>query len=163
MIRSEKISFFLAGLLFIFIIWIGFQRELKLLVVQNSSLTFINKYPRTSVANYEAEMKNVGSFHLSPKLQSSIFFSIIYLITSTLIVYLVSNNVFLAKITTLLFLGFMILCFVLILLNGAGVDYRLSAGLAHYLEDLFLSPFPLLIIIVIIKAFGLHRNIEKTE
>jgi hypothetical protein len=75
----------------------------------------------------------------------------------------VSNNVFLAKITTLLFLGFMILCFVLILLNGAGVDYRLSAGLAHYLEDLFLSPFPLLIIIVIIKAFGLHRNIEKTE
>jgi hypothetical protein len=52
---------------------------------------------------------------------------------------------------------------VLILLNGVGVDYRLSAGLAHYLEDLFLSPFPLLIIIVIIKAFGLLRNIEKTE
>lgn len=163
MIRSEKVSYFLAALLFLFIIWIGFQRELKLLVIQNSSLTFINKYPRTSVANYEAEMKNMGSFHLSPKLQSSVFFSLIYLFTSSLIVYLVSNNKFLAKTTALLFLCFMILCFFLILLNGVGVDYRLSAGLAHYLEDLFLSPFPLLIVIVIIKAFGLYRKVEKTE
>lgn len=163
MISSEKLKYFLAVLLFIFIVWIGFQRELKLLVVQDSSLTFINKYPRTSIANYEAEMKSMTSFHLSPKLQSSIFFSLIYLATSTLIVFLVSNNKFLAKLTAILFLAYMVLCFVLITLNGLGIDYRLSAGLAHYLEDLFLSPFPLLIIIVIIKAFGLYEKKESTE
>jgi hypothetical protein len=161
MIRSEKLKYFLAGVLFVFIVWIGFQRELKLLVIQGSALTFINKYPRTSVANYETEMKSMGSFHLSPKLQSSIFFSLIYLTVSTLIVFFVSNNKFLAKLTAILFLAFMILCFFLITLNGIGVDYRLSAGLAHYLEDLFLSPFPLLIIIVIIKSFGLKEKKEN--
>lgn len=63
--------------------------------------------------------------------------------------------------TAIFFAAYMIICFILITLNGVGVDYRLSAGLAHYLEDLFLSPFFIMVFIVIIKAFKL--DIQQAE
>lgn len=160
---NKPLRYLLIGLLVIFILWIGLQRESKLLVVGHNGITFINRYPRIAVTNFQSEMKNLGSFSFSPKLQSSVFFSICYLIASSLLIGLISGKKSLAKITALFFAAYMAVCFILITINGMGVDYRLSAGLAHYLEDLFLSPFFILVFIVIIKAFKLDTSTTKKK
>jgi Mn2+/Fe2+ NRAMP family transporter len=108
-------------------------------------------------------MKSLGSFSFSPKLQSSVFFSLCYLIASSALIGLISKKKSLAKTNAIFFAVYMFVCFILITINGMGVDYRLSAGLAHYLEDLFLSPFFILVFIVIIKAFKLDQQSAKEK
>jgi hypothetical protein len=83
------------------------------------------------------------------------------MISSSLLIGLISRQKSLAKITAIFFLITMFMCFVLISLKGFGLDYRMSAGLAHYLEDLILSPFFILVFIVIIKAFKLDMPKES--
>jgi hypothetical protein len=83
------------------------------------------------------------------------------MISSSLLIGLISMRKSLAKITAFFFIITMFMCFILISLKGIGFDYRLSAGLAHYLEDLILSPFFILVFIVIIKAFKLDKPKES--
>ena len=155
---NKHIRLALIAVLTLFILWIGLQRESKLLVIGNEGLTFINRYPTIGITNYQSEMKGASSFSISPKLQSSVFFSVIYLLTCSLLIGIISRKKSFAKISAVLYSVYMIACFILITLNGLGIDYRLSAGLAHYLEDLFLSPFFILVFIVIIKAFKLDQK-----
>ncbi len=158
---NKLLRYLIIAVVVIFLLWIGLQRESQLLVIGNHGFTFINRYPRIAVTNFQSEMNNMGSFSFSPKLQSSVFFSCCYLIASSLLIGLISQKKSLAKMTAIFFAAYMIICFILITLNGVGVDYRLSAGLAHYLEDLFLSPFFIMVFIVIIKAFKL--DIQQAE
>lgn len=155
---NKHIRLALIAVLTLFILWIGLQRESKLMVIGNEGLTFINRYPTIGITNYQSEMKSASSFSISPKLQSSVFFSVIYLLTCSLLIGIISRKKSFAKISAVLYSVYMFACFILITLNGFGIDYRLSAGLAHYLEDLFLSPFFILVFIVIIKAFKLDQQ-----
>jgi hypothetical protein len=155
------LRYFAIALLVFFIIWIGLKRESKFLVFSENGLTFINRYPRTEATNFHSELLNISSFHFSPKLQSSVLFGIAYMISSSLLIGLISMRKSLAKITAFFFIITMFMCFILISLKGIGFDYRLSAGLAHYLEDLILSPFFILVFIVIIKAFKLDKPKES--
>ena len=68
------------------------------------------------------------------------------------ILFLYSGSALIAKITGVAYLIYMILCSVLLKMGDMGIDYRLSTGLSHYLEDLFLSPFLILALIVVIKV-----------
>jgi hypothetical protein len=142
----------------IIMLWIGFRREDKLLVVKNYVPTFINRYPKESVTNYQNVMKGMSGFKLAPRLQSSILFSLSYLVLATIIVYLLSLSATIAKLTAALYFAYMVFCFALIELGTFGVDNRISIGLPHYLEDLFLSPFFVLALAVLIKAFGFIPN-----
>jgi hypothetical protein len=81
------------------------------------------------------------------------------MISSSLLIGLISRQKSLAKITAIFFLITMFMCFVLISLKGFGLDYRMT----HYLEDLFLSPFFILVFIVIIKAFKLDNSTTKEK
>jgi hypothetical protein len=45
---------------------------------------------------------------------------------------------------------YFMVCFALITIGNLGVDYRLSYGLSHYIEDLFLSPFILMMLLPLI-------------
>ncbi len=129
-------------------IFYGFKRERFLLVFDASTLfKFLNRYPRTSITDYKKEMSGLMGFSLSPKLISSVLFSLVFLILTTLIIHLSFRKSVFTKITASLFLIYMILCFFFLQLANYGVDYRLSAGLSHYLEDLFLSPFPLMMLV----------------
>lgn len=135
-------------------LWLGFERDEKLIVMKNYQFTFVNRYPKEQITNYDSVMKNLKGFKLPSRLQSSIFYSLSYLLLATAILYLFSLSSFIAKLTASLYFIYMILCFFLIKIGAMGVDYRLSIGLSHYLEDLFLSPFFVLALAVIIKAFG---------
>lgn len=160
---NSYLRFFLIAIIVVFILWIGLQRESKFLVLNNHGFNFINRYPRIEGTNFQLEIKKLGNFNLSAKLQSSIFFSFCYLMASSLLVGLISKKKSLAKMNAIFFAIYMFVCFILITINGMGVDYRLSAGLAHYLEDLFLSPFFILVFIVIIKAFKLDQQSAKEK
>ena len=135
-------------------LWLGLKRENKLMIIKDYQFTFINRYPKDKVIEYDIEMKKLKVLRLPSKLQSSILFSFGYLILVTIILYLLSLSSFIAKLTASLYLLYMIFCFVLIKIGSMGVDYRFSTGLSHYLEDFFLSPFFVLALGVIIKAFG---------
>jgi hypothetical protein len=158
---NSKIRFFLITCCTLLMIWFGFKRERNLLIVSKGNLEFINRYQPFPKTDYKNEMKNFTGFHLSNKLQSSVFFSFLFMILATAIVYLYSQSQFLAKLTFSLYVIYFLLCFAFILLGNSGVDYRLSFGLSHYLEDLFLSPFFVMTLIVLIKAFGLSNTTVK--
>lgn len=126
----------------------GYFRERYLIVVDPETiLTLIRKYPRIAVTNYQNEISNLTGFSLSPKLTSSILFSILFTIYVAAIVHLLFLNLKFTKLIIGLYLSYMVVCFILIIIGNAGVDYRLSIGLSHYLEDLFLSPFVLMLLI----------------
>ena len=139
-------------------IYFGFKRERNLLVFSSDTVfTFVHKYPRVAPTDYKKEMGGVLGFKLSPKLTSSILFSLIYLVLTSAIVQLIFRNRKYTRITIFLFAVYMVVCFVLIQVGALGVDYHLSVGLSHYLEDLFLSPFPLMLLI---PAFMLASKME---
>lgn len=74
MIRLKNIyTKTIAVLVFILLLFFGWKREDKLLVISQNGFKFLNKYPKTEITNYTNEVSNLATFHLSPKLQSSIF------------------------------------------------------------------------------------------
>lgn len=142
------------------LVWTGFQRERKLLIVEAGVPMFIPRYPKHTVAEFERTgMKGTFGVKLPAKLQSSVLFSLLYAFFAATILGLFARSVKIARLTVLVYLIYMVLCFALLKMGDAGVDYRLSTGLSHYLEDLFLSPFLLLALLVLIHFNGkLSRN-----
>ena len=146
----------------IILINVGFKREKKLLIIEKGIPTFINRYPKKNVALFEKmEMKGTFGIKIPVKMQSAILFSLLFLFLGTAILFLYSKSIFIAKVIAILYLGYMILSFLLLKLGDLGVDYRLSTGLSHYLEDLFLSPLIFLAVIAFIKAFGIQNTEQK--
>lgn len=142
-------------------VWTGFKRERNLLIIEEGFPTLINRYPKAQVAEFERnEMKGSFGFKLPAKLQSSVLFSVLFMLFAAGILTLYSGSLKTGKITIAFYLVFMLLCFVLLKMGDAGIDYRLSTGLSHYLEDLFLSPFLILALIVIIRVT--NRNTTDT-
>lgn len=150
----------LAALLLILLLIIGWKREDKLLVISQKGFVFLNKYPKIDITNYNNEFGNIVSFQLSPKLQSSIFFSLLYIIFCYAILVLYTRDMYLGKIAIVTYLIYMAISFVFISMYSLKVDYRLSAGLAHYLEDLFLSP---LILMAFIAIYHLKEKIQEKK
>jgi hypothetical protein len=146
--RFKAIRFTGIAILIITLIYFGFKRERYLLVFDGHSVVkFLNKYPRIAATDFKKEMSGLIGFSLSPKLTSSILFSLIYLVLTSLIIQLIFSRKKYTYITIALFAFYMVICFLLIQLGNFGLDYHISFGLSHYLEDLFLSPFPLMLLI----------------
>lgn len=146
---NKTIRYSLIAFLLLMLIAAGFARETKLLVFRDGFIHLINRYPKAPTTSY---------FSMSPKLQSSILFSLLFTSLSAGILYLLTQSSRIATATVIIYLSFMALCFVLLKLGSAGVDYRLSTGLSHYLEDLFLSPFLILATIVLFQFTGLIKK-----
>lgn len=135
-------------LLIIALLVMGYFRERYLLVFDPDTIfSFIKKYPRTAITNYKNELKNFIGFDLSPKLTSSILFSLFFATDVSIISHLLIREKSFTRLVILLYVIYMIICFILIVLGNVGLNYRLSIGLSHYLEDLFLSPFILMFLI----------------
>jgi hypothetical protein len=161
MIRlSKPFNNILAALTLFVLLFFGWKREDKLLVISQKGFHFLNKYPKTEITNYTNEVSNLVSFQLSPKLQSSIFFSIIYIALCYLVLVMHTRDKYLGKILVATYLIYMGLSFVFLTLYNFKVDYRLSAGLAHYLEDLFLSP---LILMAFITIYHLKEKLQEKK
>jgi hypothetical protein len=111
-----------ALLLFILLLFFGWKREDKLLVVSQTGFHFLNKYPKTEITNYTNEVSNLASFHLSPKLQSSIFFSFIYIILCYFILALYTSDKYLSRISVVAYLLYMILSFLFLTLYNFKID-----------------------------------------
>jgi hypothetical protein len=142
------------------LIWTGYKREHKLLIMEEGVPVFINRYPKPAVAVFEKqEMKGTLGIKLPAKLQSSVLFSTLFLLLASAILGLYSRSKKVAFVTAAAYLGYMVLCFLLLKLGDMGVDYRLSTGLSHYLEDLFLSPFLILALIVLVH-FNQRKGME---
>lgn len=152
-------------LIFLFsisLIYIGFKREKKLLIVEKGIPIFINRYPKKNVSVFEKTvMKGTFGIKVPAKIQSAVIFSLLFLILGSSILFFYSKSLFIAKVIALIYLGYMLLSFLLLKLGDFGVDYRLSTGLSHYLEDLFLSPLIFLAVIAFIKAFGIQADEQK--
>jgi hypothetical protein len=147
---------------FALLLYAGFQREKKLLILEQGKFCFIPRYPKPVVAQFEKfEMQGTLGIRLPVKLQSVVFYSLLFTLLNTVIVGLYSRSRLLARFTAVLYLAYMLVCFVLLKLGDLGVDYRLSTGLSHYIEDLFLSPFLILAFIAIIRAFGMSEDAVK--
>lgn len=158
---SDPLRWSLILILTLSMIWVGFKRESKLLIIEKGIVTFINRYPKPTVAKFEkTEMKGTFGIKLPAKLQSSVIYSFLFFFLGTGILLLYSRSVFIAKVVSLMYLIYMVVCFALLKLGDLGVDYRLSTGLSHYLEDLFLSPFLIIALAVLIKAFGMSKKTE---
>ncbi|MBL7924992.1 MAG: hypothetical protein JNL88_12395 [Bacteroidia bacterium] len=141
------------------LIFFGFKREKKLLIFEQGTFMFINRYPKPEVAKFEkSEMKGTLGVKLPAKLQSSVLFSFLYLVIAGVLLLVYSRSVFIGKLMFILYFLYMIICFILLKLGDFGVDYRLSTGLSHYIEDLFLSPFLILAIAALVKAFGFVKK-----
>jgi len=141
---------------------IGFKREKKLLIIEKGVPTFINRYPKKDVTTFEkTAMKGTFGIKIPSKLQSAVLYSFLFMVIGATILYLYSKSLFILKVIVLLYLGYMLVSFLLLKLGDFGVDYRLSTGLSHYLEDLFLSPLLFLAIIAFVKAFGLKNSEQK--
>lgn len=144
---------------FALLLYVGFQREKKLLILEQGKFSFIPRYPKPAVAQFEKhEMQGTLGIRLPVKLQSVVFYSLLFTLLNTVIVGVYSRSRPLARFTAVLYLAYMLVCFVLLKLGDLGVDYRLSTGLSHYIEDLFLSPFLILAFIAIIRAFGMSKD-----
>jgi len=147
---------------FALLLYVGFQREKKLLILEQGKFSFIPRYPKPAVAQFEKhEMQGTLGIRLPVKLQSVVFYSLLFTLLNTVIVGVYSRSPLLARFTAVLYLAYMLVCFVLLKLGDLGVDYRLSTGLSHYIEDLFLSPFLILAFIAIIRAFGMSEDAVK--
>lgn len=150
----------LAVLSFVLLLFFGWKREDKLLVISQKGFQFLNKYPKTEITNYTNEVSNLTSFQLSPKLQSSIFFSFIYIILCYLVLVFYSRDKYLGKLLIITYFLYMTLSFLFLTMYSLKVDYRLSAGLAHYLEDLFLSP---LILMAFITIYHFKEKLQEKK
>lgn len=84
----------------------------------------------------------------------------IYILLSYLVLVFYSRDKYLGKILVASYLLYMVLCFIFITLYNFKIDYRLSAGLAHYLEDLFLSP---LILMAFITIYHLKEKLQEKK
>ncbi len=134
----------------------------QLLIVEKGIPTFINRYPKKNVSVFEKTvMKGTFGIKVPAKMQSAVLYSLLFLIMGSSILFLYSKSLFIAKVIALLYLAYMVLSFLLLKLGDLGVDYRLSTGLSHYLEDLFLSPLIFLAVIAFIKAFGIQADEQK--
>lgn len=141
-------------LMALLLVWTGYSREKRLLLIEQGRPMLINRYPKPEVARFEKEqMKGNLGVKVPVKLQSSVLFSLLFMFLSAGLLYLYSGKPSVAKAVILLYTVYMISCFLLLKLGQMGVDYRLSTGLSHYLEDLFLSPFTPLAGIVLLRAF----------
>lgn len=141
-------------LMALLLIWTGYSREKKLLLIEQGRPILINRYPKPDVVRFEKEkMKGNLGLKVPVKLQSSVLFSLLFMLLSAGLLYLYSQKNSVAKAVIVLYTFYMIICFALLKLGQSGVDYRLSTGLSHYLEDLFLSPFTPLAGIVLLRAF----------
>jgi hypothetical protein len=148
---NRSVRILLLILLGFTLVWAGFQRERKLLVITNGLPGFINRYPKPPTGNYGMQLKGLLQFNPSPKMQSSILFGITFTLLAAGIIYLLTLNRKLTILTALLYLLLLFLCFILLQLGTTGMDYRLSIGLAHSIEDIVLSPFLLMVLIVLLK------------
>ena len=150
---SPWLRWILLALLSAGLVWTGFKRERKLLIIEEGCPVFINRYPKPTVALFEKnEMKGTFGIRIPAKLQSAVLFSLLFMLFAAGILYLYSGSLLTAKITIAAYFIYMVLCSLLLKMGDWGVDYRLSTGLSHYLEDLFLSPFLILALIVVIKV-----------
>ena len=145
----------LISILTISLFYFGFKRETKLLCFDNYKLVFKERFEKQTTTNYQSEVKSLTRFYFSSKIQSVCFYSLIFGLLTASILFLLSNSKQIFKYVLFGYLAYMLLSFFLIKIGSAGVDYRLSIGLAHYLEDLFVSPYILLFAAVALKAFGL--------
>ncbi|MBK9636626.1 MAG: hypothetical protein IPO63_01940 [Bacteroidetes bacterium] len=158
----SPLRWLLIALFAILLLNIGFKREKKLLIIEKGVPTFINRYPKKDVAKFEkTAMKGTFGIKIPSKLQSAVLYSFLFMVIGATILYLYSKSLFILKAIVLLYLGYMLVSFLLLKLGDFGVDYRLSTGLSHYLEDLFLSPLLFLAIIAFVKAFGLKNSEQK--
>lgn len=148
----------------ILLVWLGFKRETKLLIVEQGVPVFINRYPKPKVAEFEnKDMKGTLGIKIPVKLQSAALFSFLFMISGSLLLLVYARSVFIGKLWAVVNVLYMLVCITLLKLGGLGVDYRLSTGLSHYLEDLFLSPFLILAMAALLRALGFtskQRNIE---
>lgn len=143
------------------LIWAGFTREWKLLVIEKGFPTLINRYPKPPTGDYGMQLKGIFSFQPSPKLQSSILFGLLFTALSTAIIGLLTLSKRYAALTAVLYCSLLFLCFVLLQLGATGVDYRLSIGLSHYLEDMVLSPFVVMVLVVLLKLNGSIKSLKS--
>jgi hypothetical protein len=161
---SSPLRWLFIILLAFLLIFVGFKREKNLLIIENGIPTLINRYPKKNVAVFEkTAMKGTLGIKIPAKLQSAVLFSFLFMVLGASILYLYSKSIFIAKVILLFYLGYMVLSFLLLKLGDLGVDYRLSTGLSHYLEDLFLSPLIFLAVIAFIKAFGIQNTEQKSH
>lgn len=159
---SNPIRWSLIILLSVTLVYVGFKREKHLLLIEKGIPMFIKRYPKKEVAVFEKTiMKGNFGIKIPVKMQSAILFSFLFLLLGSSILFLYSKSVFIAKVIVLLYLAYMVVSFLLLKMGDMGVDYRLSTGLSHYLEDLFLSPLLFLAIIAFLKAFGLTNTEQK--
>lgn len=156
---SDPIRWAMIILLGFLLVWVGFSREKKLLIIEKGVPVFIDRYPKKNVVIFEkTRMKGTFGIKVPAKLQSSVLFSLLYLILGSSVLMLYARSIFIGKLWAVINIVNMLVCFILLKLADFGVDYRLSGGLSHYLEDLFLSPFLVLAMAVLIKATGLIQN-----
>jgi hypothetical protein len=128
----DLIRWTLIVVLSILLLYFGFKRENKLVILEKGVVTFINRYPKPTVARFEkTEMKGTLGIKLPAKLQSAVFFSLIYLLLATLLLLLYSKSVFIGKLIALMYSIYMIVCFLLLKMGDWGcrlqVKYRLIA------------------------------------
>ena len=148
-------------LLSVGLVWIGFKREKRLLIIEQGVPTFINRYPKPTVAIFEkTKMKGTFGIKLPAKLQSAVLYSLIFMALTALLLLTYLKSLFIGKLVVVLYISYMIVCLILLKLGDMGVDYRLSTGLSHYLEDLFLSPFLILAFVAFAKAFDKMKTSE---
>lgn len=149
------IRWILIVMLAVSLVWLGFKRERKLLIVEKGIPVFINRYPKPAVAEFEKkEMKGTLGIRLPAKLQSAVCFSLLFTVCGATLLLIYARSVFIGKLWVVVNVIYMLVCLILLKLGDMGVDYRLSTGLSHYLEDLFLSPFLILAMTVLLKALG---------
>ena len=148
---KKLLKYFFLGMIIIALLIFGYVRERYLLVFGSEKLfTFINKYPRLSATDFKKEINHLWALHLSPKLISSILYSIVFALLSTAFTYLITKEIFFIKLVFAGYGIYMAASLLLIIAGNFGVTYPLSYGLAHNIEDLFLSPFIIILILPIV-------------
>lgn len=144
----------LLAVVVLLMLWTGYVRERKLLVIKQGIPELINRYPKPPTENYGMQLKGLFRFNPSPKLQSSVLFGLLFTAYAALITLLLTHSKKLTLLTTALYLSLLLLCFLLLQLGALGVNYHLSIGLSHYLEDIVLSPFLLMLLVVLFRLNG---------
>jgi len=136
------------------LLWTGFKREKRLIIIEQGIPTFINRYPKPAVAVFErTQMKGTLGIKFPAKLQSAVLYSVLFMVLTALLLMTYLKSLFIGKFVVVFYFAYMVICMALLKLGNLGVDYRLSTGLSHYLEDLFLSPFLILAFAAFAKAF----------
>ena len=156
-VRIPVLIILIAGILIL-----GYFRERYLLLFSSETVfTFIRKYPRVSATNFKNEISNFWMFHFSPKLLSVVLYSVAFAALTSLIVYLLTKNRLWGYLILVIYAMYFVVCFLLIAIGNLGVDYHLSYGLSHYIEDLFLSPFILMMLLPLLFFQKRRNTLEK--